>query len=322
MATFLQKIRQRIRWRSTPKPQVQRQPAAAPVQATVSQTKNIALNDPIVAYFLSSPQAIEVEKLNLDSPVLRELKASGVRLTIPLVNQGELIGLINLGERLSEQDYSSYDKGLLNSLARQAAPALRVAQMVLEQKEQAQERERIAQELEVARLIQHTLLPKELPELPGWQLTTYYQPARAIGGDFYDFISYEDGRLGIVVGDVTDKGIPAALVMATTHSILRSAVQEHLSPGKVLERSNNLLFPDIPPRMFVTCFYAILDPVSGCLRYANAGHDLPYRWHEGEVAELRATGMPLGLMPGMSYEEGEIILAPGESLLFYSDGSG
>lgn len=318
---FLQRMQQKIRarWGREKKPDQAKLARALP-GPTISQAVNIAPNDPLVAYFLSSPGAVEIDTLQLDSPTLRELKAAKVKLTIPLVSQGELVGLINLGARLSEQDYSSYDKGLLNSLATQAAPALRVAQLVLEQQAQARERERIEQELQVARIIQQTLLPRELPNLPGWHLTTYYQPARAVGGDFYDFIPYEDGRLGIVVGDVTDKGVPAALVMATTRSILRSTALEDFSPGKVLERTNDLLFPDIPPRMFVTCFYAILDQKNGHLCYANAGHDLPYRWREGEVAELRATGMPLGLMPGMQYEEKEIDLLPGESVLLYSDG--
>ncbi len=322
MATFLQRFREKRREkRAGEKKQARKaQALATPVPQSVSQPMDIAPNDPLIAYFLSSPTAVEIDKLQLDSPTLKALKEAGVKLTIPLVSQGELVGLINLGSRLSEQDYSGYDKGLLNSLATQAAPALRVAQMVLEQQAQARERERIEQEMKVARLIQQTLLPKELPDLPGWQLTTFYQPARAVGGDFYDFIPYEDGRIGLVVGDVTDKGVPAALVMATTRSILRSSALEDHSPGEVLERANDLLFPDIPPRMFVTCFYAILDPRTGQLRYANAGHDLPYRWHEGEVAELRATGMPLGLMPGMQYEEKETTLVYGESILLYSDG--
>jgi anti-sigma regulatory factor (Ser/Thr protein kinase) len=151
-------------------------------------------------------------------------------------------------------------------------------------------------------------------------LESYYQPARAVGGDFYDFLYFEDGRLGILIGDVTDKGVPAALVMATTRSILRSNAFGALSPGKVLEQTNDLLHPDIPPKMFVTCLYAILDPASGQLQYANAGHDLPYWHHKGGISELRATGMPLGLMPGMVYEEKEAILAPGDSVLLYSDG--
>jgi serine phosphatase RsbU (regulator of sigma subunit)/anti-sigma regulatory factor (Ser/Thr protein kinase) len=280
----------------------------------------IAPNDPIVAYFLSSPGATEIDKLNLDSPALRELNAAGVKMAIPLVSQGELVGLLNLGPRMSEQDYSTYDRTLLNDLATQAAPALRVAQLVREQRSQALERERIEQELRVASLIQQTLLPRDLPSLPGWHVERYYQPARAVGGDFYDFLYFEDGRVGIVIGDVTDKGVPAALVMATTRSILRSTAYGALSPGKVLEQTNDLLHPDIPPKMFVTCLYAILDPVSGQLQYANAGHDLPYRRHKDGVSELRATGMPLGLMPGMVYEEKETTLAHGDSILFYSDG--
>jgi serine phosphatase RsbU (regulator of sigma subunit)/anti-sigma regulatory factor (Ser/Thr protein kinase) len=277
--------------------------------------------DPLLVYFQSAPGAVELDKLhNLDSPALRALQTAGVKLVVPLVSQGELIGLINLGPRLSEQEYSTDDRKLLNDLATQAAPAVRVAQLAREQQLEAAERERLEQELRVARLIQQTLLPKELPNLPGWQLSTYYQPARAVGGDFYDFLYFPDGKVGLVVGDVTDKGVPAALVMATTRSILRAAAEQLVSPGAVLERVNDLLHPDIPPKMFVTCLYALLDPASGHLRYANAGHDVPYRRAADGVSELRATGMPLGLLPGMSYEEKETVLAPGDSVLFYSDG--
>ena len=186
--------------------------------------------------------------------------------------------------------------------------------------EVARERERLEQELRVARLVQQTLLPKNLPAFPGWQLAVYYHPARAVGGDFYDFLSFENGHLGIVIGDVSDKGVPAAIVMASTRSILRSAAQGATSPGKVLEQANDLLCPDILPKMFVTCLYAILDPASGRLQFANAGHDLPYRLSKSGVSRLQATGVPLGLMPGMQYEEKETIVAPGECILFYSHG--
>ena len=187
---------------------------------------------------------------------------------------------------------------------------------------EAQERERIEQELQVARQIQQALLPEATPELDGWELTTYYEPAREVGGDFYDFLELEDGRLGLVVGDATGKGMPAALVMATTRGMLRAVVQSVESPGEVLARVNEALVAEIPPNMFVTCLYAILDPKSGSLRYANAGHDLPYlRRHYGEGAhELRAAGMPLGMMPEMSYEEKETSLGEGDRVLFYSDG--
>jgi serine phosphatase RsbU (regulator of sigma subunit)/predicted ester cyclase len=182
------------------------------------------------------------------------------------------------------------------------------------------ERERIEQELQVARRIQHASLPKEVPEIEGWQISPFYQPAREVGGDFYDFFELEDGRLGIVVGDATGHGVPAALVMASARSMLRAVAQASDSPGEALRRVNDPLATDIPPNMFVTCFYAILEPKSGSLTYANAGHDLPYLHRNGGVEELRARGMPLGLMPGMGYEEKQTILEAGEATLFYSDG--
>ena len=298
-------------------------PAVADVPQQAAPELDIAPNDPILAYLASVSGVVEVEKLDLDSPALREMREAGVKLLVPLVSQGELIGLLNLGPRLSQQEYSADDRKLLSDLATQTAPAVRVAQLVRQQQQEAKERERIEQELRVASLIQQTLLPKTLPELPGYDVAAYYQPAREVGGDFYDFLDLEDGRFGLVVGDVTDKGVPAALVMATTRTMLRAAAQRLLSPGEVLQRVNDVLVQDIPPNMFVTCLYAILDTESGRLVYANAGHDLPYRRRVGRsdgAEELRARGMPLGLMPGMGYEEKEIVLEKGESVLFYSDG--
>jgi PAS domain S-box-containing protein len=189
------------------------------------------------------------------------------------------------------------------------------------QQQEAQERERIEQELQVARLIQQTLLPKSLPGLAGYDMAAYYQPAREVGGDFYDFLELEDGRLGLIVGDVSGKGVPAALVMAITRTMLHAAYRlGSPAPGEILHQVNNILHPDIPPNMFVTYLVALLDSRVGRLQYANAGHDLPYLRHAEGVSELRATGMPLGLMPNMSYEQKEIALKPGESILLYSDG--
>jgi serine phosphatase RsbU (regulator of sigma subunit)/predicted ester cyclase len=185
------------------------------------------------------------------------------------------------------------------------------------------QRERVEQELRVARRIQQASLPKSVPALEGWEIAPHYRPAREVGGDFYDFELLWDGRLGLVVGDATGKGVPAALVMATTCGMLRAVSQASgsSSPGEVLEQVNEALVPNIPASMFVTCFYAIIDPKSGHLVCANAGHDVPYlRSSGGDVEELRARGMPLGLMPGMSYAEKETILEPGNSALFYSDG--
>jgi serine phosphatase RsbU (regulator of sigma subunit)/predicted ester cyclase len=190
--------------------------------------------------------------------------------------------------------------------------------------QEMREREHLEQELRVARRIQQASLPEEVPTLEGWQISPYYRPAREVGGDFYDFFELEEGRVGVAVGDATGKGVSAALVAAATSSMVRAVAQAlgSSSPGEVLARVNETLVARIPSNMFVTCFYAILDPKSATLRYANAGHDLPYlrRRSSDDAEELRARGMPLGLMPEMSYEENEIVFGAGDSVLFYSDG--
>src|SRR5215211_7272006 len=181
-------------------------------------------------------------------------------------------------------------------------------------------RQSTEQELRLARSIQRASLPREVPHLEGWQISPYYHPAREVGGDFYDFFELEDGRLGLVVGDATGHGVPAALVMASARSMLRAVAQASDSPGDVLRRVNDPLATDIPPNMFVTFFNCMPNTESGRLVYANAGHDLPYLYRNSAAEELRARGMPLGLMPGMGYEEKQTILEAGEAALLYSDG--
>jgi serine phosphatase RsbU (regulator of sigma subunit)/predicted ester cyclase len=236
-------------------------------------------------------------------------------------DRGELMGVAPSGRQLTFMpiDIHRIEGG---KIAEQWGGGTRLSELRgLRLEQEIRERERIEQELRVARSIQQASLPKEVPEPEGWQISPFYRPAREVGGDFYDFLELKDGRLGLVVGDATGKGVPAALVMASARSMLRAVAQaSDYSPGDVLSRVNDSLVIDIPPNMFVTCFYAILEPKSGHLVYANAGHDLPYLWHSGYAEELRARGMPLGLMPGMGYEEGEVSLREGNCVLFYSDG--
>lgn len=293
----------------------------APATTVTRPDLDIAPNDPLLAYLQTAPGPVEVNKLRLDSPALEKLKADGAVIVLPLVSQGELVGLVNLGPRLSEQDYSLDDRKLLADLAAQAAPAVRVAQLVRQQQIETQARERLEQELRVARVIQQTLLPQELPALEGWQVAAHWQPAQAVSGDFYDFIDLPGGKLAVIVADVTGKGVPAALVMAAARSMLRMAAEQDAeSPSRVLEHVNEMLCGDIPPNMFVTCLYGVLDPGNGRFVFANAGHNLPSKCTQEAVIELRATGMPLGLLPGMTYDEQESTLEPGESVLIYSDG--
>jgi serine phosphatase RsbU (regulator of sigma subunit) len=244
------------------------------------------------------------------------------RLTLSRIHdRGEFLGLAPTGMEIKTTAIVIH-RISGSKIVEEWSESTGVAEAMRQRLEQERiERERVEQELLVARSIQLASLPKEVPLLDGWQITPYYQPARAVGGDFYDFFELEDGRLAIVVGDATSKGVPAALVMASARSMLRAVAQNSESPADVLRRVNDPLVTDIPPNMFVTCFYAILDPSSASLSYANAGHDLPYlRRRSGDAEELRARGMPLGLMPAMSYEENEIVLDTGEAALFYSDG--
>jgi serine phosphatase RsbU (regulator of sigma subunit)/anti-sigma regulatory factor (Ser/Thr protein kinase) len=296
-------------------------PSSRSVDAIVpaGPTVDLRPGDPALAFFQSVDGPIDLDSVKLDTPGVQELRAAGVKLVVPLVTNGELIGLLNLGPRLSEQDYSADDRQLLESLAAQAAPALRVAQLVREQEAEVRRRERYQQEMRVAQLIQQNFLPKELPRLDGWGIDAFYRPAREVGGDFYDVIDLPGEQLGIVVGDVTDKGVPAALVMASTRSVLRASAQRLVDPSAVLQRVNDQIVGDMPPAMFVTCLYGILDPSAGRFRFANAGHNLPcVQTDEGPI-EARATGMPLGLLPGMRYPETDVEIPPGRSLLLYSD---
>jgi predicted ester cyclase len=243
------------------------------------------------------------------------------RLTISRIHdRGEFLGLAPTGMeiRTSAIVIHRIEGGKIVEEWSESTGYLEALRQRLEQ--ERIERERAEQELRVARSIQQASLPKEVPQLEGWHIAPFYRPAREVGGDFYDFFGLEDGRLGIVVGDATGHGVPAALVMASARSMLRAVAQASNSPGDALRRVNDPLATDIPPNMFVTCFYAILDPRSGSLTYANAGHDLPYLHRDGDFEELRARGMPLGLMPDMVYEEKETILQGGEAALFYSDG--
>ena len=303
----------------------------------------------IVAFFLvitRLPGASQFEKGPLPSflNVLQGIVCTGLFWLIVVAPLGALFGalftrglvrrihrLVQATTSFAKGDYSQRvsvarrdEVGLLeehfNQMAQQLVESIRKEQELIEYNVRAEERARIEQEMQTARLIQHSLLPKELPMISGWQLATHYQPAREVGGDLYDFLIFADGRLGLMIGDATDKGVPAAMVMAATRSMLRAAALTLDSPGEVLARVNNLLFADTPARMFVTCFYAILEPKSGKMRYANAGHDLPYQRNCDEVIELLATGMPLGLMPNMQYEEREVQISCGDSILFYSDG--
>jgi serine phosphatase RsbU (regulator of sigma subunit)/predicted ester cyclase len=261
---------------------------------------------------------ISVLRITIDDQIAEGDKVV-TRYTERSIRRREFLGVAPTGKEVSSTGVDIH-RIAGNKIVEEWSESSSVKIVVPALEQEIQNRERIEQELKVARRIQQASLPKEVPELVGWEISPLYRPAREVGGDFYDFHLLSEGKIGLVVGDATGKGVPAALVMSTTCGMLRLAAQNYSSPGEMLQRVNEALFPYIPANMFVTCFYTILDPNSGSLRYANAGHDLPYLHRNGDAEELRARGMPLGLMPGMSYEEKEIVLDVGDGALFYSDG--
>src|SRR5215211_5515701 len=245
------------------------------------------------------------------------------RLTISrLHDRGEFLGLAPAGMEIETSAIIIHrmSGGKIVEEWSESTGVLEATRQRLEQ--ERIERERAKQELQVARRIQQASLPKEVPKLEGWQINPYFRPAREVGGDFYEFFELDDGQVGFAVGDATGKVVPAALVMTATCAFLGGvATASGSSPGEVLAQVNEAVLARIPANMFVTCFYGVLDPSSGHFSYANAGHNLPCCCHvEGASTDLKARGMPLGLMPGMSYEEHETILTVGESVLFYTDG--
>jgi serine phosphatase RsbU (regulator of sigma subunit) len=280
----------------------------------------ISLDEETTRILLDAHGPIDVDSSSAPTSALRRFAEVHIRLCVPLTVQGDLVGVLNLGPRLSETDYSSEDRKLLDDLSGHAAAAVRVALLVREKQADMSERERIHNELRVAQLIQRQLVPKDLPRPRGWKIFASYRPAREVGGDFYDFITLADGQLLIVVGDVTGKGIPAALMMASTRSIIRGEALRLVDPSRILESTNEQLLLDIPRNMFVTCLCALLDPRTGRLTYANAGHSLPYLRSANGVKEVWATGTPLGLLPEIRYESREIAIGGGETILFHSDG--
>ena len=242
-------------------------------------------------------------------------------LLVPLVAQGATVGALFLGPRLSGRGYEPLDRRMLERIAVAVAPAVRVGQLVMEQERQAVDRARIDSEMAVASTIQRDLLPHALPVPVGWEFAAAYVSSREVGGDYYDAITLGDGRLGLLVADVSGKGVPAAMVMATCRAVLRSVALSVDDPAEVMSTVNSRLVGDITPGMFVTCFYGVLDPASGMLRFANAGHTLPvHKRPDGSVAELRATGMPFGWMPDATYHTEEVQLDPGSLVVVPSDG--
>ncbi|MEJ2209337.1 MAG: GAF domain-containing protein [Anaerolineae bacterium] len=278
--------------------------------------------------------------------------AVGTALALPLLAKGEILGIMvvdyagPLGDGFT-QGFTQRWMGFLSGIAGQAAMAVENARLLRE----AAEQERMRQELQVARQIQVSFLPECCPDLPGWQLAAIWRSARQVGGDFYDFIPIYDGSapdagaggsmngalgspgngavggpmigpLGLVIADVADKGVPAALFMALSRTLMRTVAIDGRSPAAAVARTNELILSDARTDLFVTLFYALLEPGSGKLTFVNAGHMPPVlvRAADGSTQELHTPGMALGVLEQAEFQEDVVYIEPGDALVLYTDG--
>ncbi len=250
----------------------------------------------------------------------RSVMALGLRsiLCVPLRLKDKVSGVVYVDNRLQTGIFAQDDLELLTAIASSAAIAIENARLY----QLAVEKGRLERELQMARDVQASLLPRETPQVAGWELAARWEPARQVAGDYYDFIPLDEGQLGLVIADVSDKGMPAALFMALTRSIVRASVGRTLSPAEGIAHANQLICADATGGMFVTLFYARLNPTTREIVFVNAGHNPPllYRADEDELTKLTRTGMALGVLEDTSFEERTLSLNPGDFLLLYTDG--
>jgi sigma-B regulation protein RsbU (phosphoserine phosphatase) len=254
----------------------------------------------------------------------RALTTLDSELVLPLSLNQKLVGVMSLGPKRSEEPFSPSDLRLLGSVATQTGLALENSRLTSQVVLQIAEREKQRRELEIAREVQERLFPQEYPVVPGLELAGACRPALAIGGDYYDFVPLEGGRLGIAIGDISGKGIPAALLMATLRAFLRGqTVRGRGELARLMSDLSGLVYESSAPNRYATFFYAEYDPATRRLQYVNAGHNPPILLRceaEGDVMRLTTGGPVIGLLPDCDYTQDEVQLAPGDLLVAFTDG--
>jgi len=257
-----------------------------------------------------------------EAKFLRQLDA---QILLPLARKDELLGFITLGPRQAEAPYSASDVNLLQSVASQTALAVENSRLTSTIATEAAQREIIQRELEIAREVQQRLFPQTCPRIPGLSYYGTCRPAREVGGDYYDFLELPERGLGLAIGDVSGKGVPAALLMASLQAALRGqTLAASASIHCIVENLNRLIYAATPANRYATFFYGQYEPVSRRLVYVNAGHNAPIllRPNQGatECIRLEAGGPPVGLLPQATYQSGELDLYPGDLLIIFTDG--
>jgi sigma-B regulation protein RsbU (phosphoserine phosphatase) len=239
-------------------------------------------------------------------------------LCAPLKLKDKILGVIYVDNRFHAGIFTKTDLELLSAIASSAAIAIENARLY----QVAIEKGRIERELQMAFEVQSSLIPKETPHFLNWEFAAYWQPAREVAGDYYDFIQKENGKLGLVIADVTDKGMPAALFMALTRSIVRASFNQSKSPARAITMANRLICEDSTGDMPVTLFLCQFDSNQEEIIYVNAGHNPPLHYHAelDAFSELKRTGMALGVESQVKYNHNSQIVRAGDFIVFYTDG--
>ncbi len=257
-----------------------------------------------------------------EAKVLRELHAE---LLLPLARKDRLLGFITLGPKYSEAPYSTTDVNLLQSVASQTALAVENSRLTSAVANETAEREVIQRELAIAREVQQRLFPQSYPPVPGLEYHGTCRPAQEVGGDYYDFLELPNQKLGIAIGDVSGKGIPASLLMASLQASLRGQIMAaSIGIDCVIENINRLIYAATPANRYATFFYGQYDPAFRRLSYVNAGHNAPIVLRKQrsapECIRLETGGPPVGLLPQSTYKSGQIDLQPGDLVILFTDG--
>jgi len=262
---------------------------------------------------------VEVYDVSQDNRLqyLEEAVEEGIQsmLAVPLLMDSKVIGAISILMR-ERHHFTQQEIRTLKTLANQAAAAISIAQL----HQDLMNLERIEQELQIAADIQTRFMPSSVPHIPGIQLSGWNRACREVGGDFYDFIELPNDNLGIALGDVSGKGIPAALLMTAVRTSLRVQAENIYSMGEVIRRVNKALIKDTSLEEFATLFYAVLDTSSRTMTYINAGHNPPLLFRGDDIIRLRTGGVPVGLFSDAEYSQETLQILPGDMLVIYSDG--
>ena len=297
--------------------------ASFAMAANSSTIRNLSNTNAPARLYRDDPDAWYLMADELERQTLDDL---GTELLLPLPGRNRLMGVMALGPKQSEAAYSKSDLHLLQVLATQTGMALEVSELARSLAHEAAQRERVNREIEIAREVQERLFPQEMPRLPGASVAGHCRPAQGVGGDYYDVFPLQDGRLGLAIGDVSGKGISAALLMASLRASLRGVTLDNPRDfAKLMDKVNRLVYEASADNRYATFFFGALNPVTRVLDCVNAGHNAPLVLRQkpgggSEILRVEADGPVVGLLPFAPYTEQSLQLQPGDLLVTYTDG--